>query len=814
MGQSTKLPVSGPTVALMVASTSVALYLLNTTENFRKAQEMALTSQLAFLGAAAAFVLLLIALFDQIKTPLKFIYSCFLKPLSKNGDVSTPQGRLEAFYKDQAEIFDDTRSSLLRGRHTKLALVAAQLKEQLKLSGSNKAPIWVDLGGGTGWNIEQMNTYFPISKFERVYLVDLCPSLCRVARERFQTLGWSNVVVLCEDALNGSFPGIDNPNGKFDVITMSYSLSMMDSYYSVVDRIQELLEPKYGILGVSDFYASNNIVKTDAHGVEGYHCNWFTRTFWTIWFSFDHVYLHSSRREYLEYKFEVKKVINGRNHMIIPYLVQIPYYVWLGQRKRSEIQQQIPIAQFKAIDSVSIAPDTIAFDEPILHQLQISDLRSRSMSTDSGSSQGSETPDSPSSIGSSHTLVCTSHSDSIRAMLDKQIEARYGRKLSQWRLPYNPTLQCHTQFRSYIYAFTWEDPRIDLEVLDIQRDDVMFVITSAGDNALEYALKGQPSRIHCVDMNPCQNHLLELKLAGINNLDYSEFWQMFGEGSHPDFRRILIDQLSPSLSSAALQFWHKNRSTFDDCFYETGYSGLALRLFKWLLRIKGLAKTAEEITTTDDIQVQEQLWENVIKPSTLPRWLVQWVLSHPAFLWNALGVPINQMNMILDEGNAVQYIYDTLDSIMTRSLFKNDQYFYNLVVNRKYTRESCPSYLSEEGFQSLKQQKSTDAMLLHTRSIIDVLRSLQDGELTKAVLMDHMDWFDPKDAEEEIKEVARTIRSGGMVLWRSAGRNPWYNELFKKYGFEVEAVGVRVPGSGVSIDRVNMYASCYRAIKK
>ncbi|KAF8942459.1 hypothetical protein BGZ47_006461 [Haplosporangium gracile] len=141
MHNSAKLPASGSMIALMVASTSVALYLLNTTENFQKAQEMAVTSQLAFLGAAAAFVLLLVALFDQIKTPLKFIYSCFLKPLSKNGDVSTPQGRLEAFYKDQAEIFDDTRSALLRGRHTGLALVAAQLKEQLKVLGSNKAPI-------------------------------------------------------------------------------------------------------------------------------------------------------------------------------------------------------------------------------------------------------------------------------------------------------------------------------------------------------------------------------------------------------------------------------------------------------------------------------------------------------------------------------------------------------------------------------------------------------------------------------------------------------------------------------------------------
>lgn len=31
-----------------------------------------------------------------------------------------------------------------------LALVAAELKEKMRSSGSDKAPVWIDLGGGTG----------------------------------------------------------------------------------------------------------------------------------------------------------------------------------------------------------------------------------------------------------------------------------------------------------------------------------------------------------------------------------------------------------------------------------------------------------------------------------------------------------------------------------------------------------------------------------------------------------------------------------------------------------------------------------------
>lgn len=103
---------------------------------------------------------------------------------------------------------------------------------------------------------------------------------------------------------------------------------------------------------------------------------------------------------------------------------------------------------------------------------------------------------------------------------------------------------------------------------------------------------------------------------------------------------------------------------------------------------------------------------------------------------------------------------------------------------------------------------------LHTESILDSLRSMADGYLTRLVVMDHMDWFDPNSCDElnsEIMEMKRALQSGGQVYWRSAGTKPWYNELFAKHGFKIEALSVRRPNQ--SIDRVNMYASFYRATK-
>jgi len=106
------------------------------------------------------------------------------------------------------------------------------------------------IGGGTGYNIEAMQAYVDVpSSFSNVYLVDLSPSLCDVARKRFIRLGWKNVTVVCKDARafrledqahhlqheraithlwDNAYDLNTGPvTGRADLITLSYSLSMI-----------------------------------------------------------------------------------------------------------------------------------------------------------------------------------------------------------------------------------------------------------------------------------------------------------------------------------------------------------------------------------------------------------------------------------------------------------------------------------------------------------------------------------------------------------------------------------------------------------
>lgn len=109
-----------------------------------------------------------------------------------------------------------------------------------------------------------------------------------------------------------------------------------------------------------------------------------------------------------------------------------------------------------------------------------------------------------------------------------------------------------------------------------------------------------------------------------------------------------------------------------------GYSGLALRLAQVLFSLAGVSKDAEEICNAPTTAEQVTIWKEKLMPVLLNP-LVVALLKTPAFCWNALGVPLNQRKMLLDEGSICEFVKDTLDPIPSTYSFKDGAYFYPLV---------------------------------------------------------------------------------------------------------------------------------------
>lgn len=227
---------------------------------------------------------------------------------AKAASGSDHKDRLEAFYKGQRNAYDDFRKRLLHGRERMMRL--------LPLPG--RGGMLIDVGGGTGSNIEALGER--IVDLDHIEIVDLCESLLEVAKERIKARDWKNVLAVNADATKYQ------PSKPPDIVTFSYSLTMIPDWFAVIDKAYEMLKPG-GLIGVVDFYVSR---KWPEKGMKK-HSAW-TRGFWPSWFSYDNVFVSPEHLPYLMKKFHPIIIEEWRGN--VPYMLgmKAPYYIFVGRK--------------------------------------------------------------------------------------------------------------------------------------------------------------------------------------------------------------------------------------------------------------------------------------------------------------------------------------------------------------------------------------------------------------------------------------------------------------------------------------------------
>lgn len=260
-------------------------------------------------------------IFSSLFGDLRVLLNLALAPFKASS--GTHKERLESFYGDQAGAYDDFRKRLLKGREELVAEVAEQ---------HGTGGIWVDMGGGTGANLEMLGDTAVMS-FAKIYIVDMCGPLLEVAKKRCEEHGWHNVVLVEDDATTW-VP--DEGYGQIDVITFSYSLTMIPDWFAAIDHATKLLAPG-GIFGVVDFYISR---KYPAEGNK-FH-TWFQRLLWPTWFQIDDVRLSSEHMPYMSRRFAKLHLVEML--VSLPYmgllhflgLPKVPVYRFIGRRQEEE----------------------------------------------------------------------------------------------------------------------------------------------------------------------------------------------------------------------------------------------------------------------------------------------------------------------------------------------------------------------------------------------------------------------------------------------------------------------------------------------
>jgi S-adenosylmethionine-diacylgycerolhomoserine-N-methlytransferase len=240
----------------------------------------------------------------SVAADLKVLYHLAFAPIRGQ----THAARLNNFYRGQADQYDAFRQRLLPARD-----------ELVRLLDLPEGGVWVDMGGGTGANLEFAGDR--LAGLSRAYVVDLCAPLLEIADTRIRKKGWKNVSAVAADATTFT------PPEPVDVVTFSYSLTMIADWFEAIDHAARLLKPG-GSIGVVDFHVSRKHAEPgrDRHG-------WLTRSLLPLWFGSDNVFVSADHLAYLARRFQ--PISLAERHTRLPYLpfVRAPYYVFIGRKE-------------------------------------------------------------------------------------------------------------------------------------------------------------------------------------------------------------------------------------------------------------------------------------------------------------------------------------------------------------------------------------------------------------------------------------------------------------------------------------------------
>ncbi len=177
----------------------------------------------------------------------------------------------------------------------------------------------------------------------------------------------------------------------------------------------------------------------------------------------------------------------------------------------------------------------------------------------------------------------------------------------------------------------------------------------------------------------------------------------------------------------------------------------------------------DALMSANSLDEQREIYETHLKQKFWSG-IVKFALNRDTTM-SLLGVPKAQRKQIDTQypGGLLQFLQDCLRSVFVEIPMK-DNYFWQLYMNGRYTRQCCPEYLTESGFQRLKDGL-VDRVSTHTNSVQGFLDS-HSQSISRFILLDHMDWlsdhFFPL-LESEWQAILNRAAPNARIIWRSGG---------------------------------------------
>lgn len=313
----------------------------------------------------------------------------------------------------------------------------------------------------------------------------------------------------------------------------------------------------------------------------------------------------------------------------------------------------------------------------------------------------------------------------------------------------------YARFDIIRYSQVWEDAEILIKGLDINENDNILTIASAGENAISMLIKN-PNKVYAIDLNENQIACTEFKIACYKYLNYEECMQLIGVFDC-DNRIQIYEKIKNKLTYKTRIYLDNNKEYIKNGIINSGKFENYFNIFgKKVLPLIHTKKTREELlkkkTKKERIEFYNKKWNNF-------RWKMLFRIFFSKTVMGKLGrdkaffryVNVNVAEQILKR---TEYAITELDT-------SENSYLY-YIINGKYD-EVLPIAYRKENFDKIKV--NIDKIIPLTESIETFIHKEDIDYISKYNLSDIFEYMSEEQMCQIVNEILTKSPKGSIIAY-------------------------------------------------
>jgi S-adenosylmethionine-diacylglycerol 3-amino-3-carboxypropyl transferase len=309
------------------------------------------------------------------------------------------------------------------------------------------------------------------------------------------------------------------------------------------------------------------------------------------------------------------------------------------------------------------------------------------------------------------------------------------------------------------FAQVREDPVLEIEALEAGAEDTIVVVSSGGCTALSLLAAGAGTVV-AVDLNPAQNHLVELKAAAVSRLARAEAIAFLGGSAESAAGRMRgYGRLRSDLSAEARGYWDARSREIERGVLTGGvterFIGTIVTAMRTTIHPPSRILRLLDCQSLDAQRAfYDQEWNN-------RRWRLMFKVLLNRRVFRRTYDPAFFAHV--ENPSFPDHFHQTFEHGLTNIAIANN-YFLHHMLTGSYPRDidgGLPPYLAGVAAERMAGLRLVDG------GYLDYLRTCADACVDGFALSNICEWLQPAQVDELMGEIVRVARPGARLVFRN-----------------------------------------------